>query len=143
MQLAIKGGIERSLMSVRNGCQLITYPDSIGGTLKTLSYSLEHYFRDLFTGVHILPFYPSSGDRGFAPLTYDEVDPAFGSWEDIEGIAGRYDLAVDMMINHISRRSEYFQDFLTRKDESPWADLFIRYKDFWPGGGPGKNRTGG
>ena len=29
----------------------------------------------LFRGVHILPPFPSSGDRGFAPLTYEEIDP--------------------------------------------------------------------
>ena len=32
-------------------------------------------------GVHLLPIYPSSGDGGFAPLTYGEVDPHFGTWE--------------------------------------------------------------
>ncbi|MGC9311270.1 MAG: sucrose phosphorylase [Sediminispirochaetaceae bacterium] len=123
-------------MSVRNACQLITYPDSLGGTLETLSCSLDHFFSEVIHGVHILPFFPSSGDRGFAPLTYDEVDPVFGSWKDIERIAAGYDLMVDMMVNHISRRSEFFRDFVARKDASPWADLFIRYRDFWPGGEP-------
>ncbi len=84
----------------------------------------------------MLPFYPSSGDRGFAPLTYNEVDPRFGSWSDIEALSEEYDLMVDMMVNHISRRSEYFQDFVQKKDDSQWADLFIRFKDFWPGGEP-------
>lgn len=32
-------------------------------------------------GVHLLPVYPSSGDGGFAPLKYDEVDPKFGDWD--------------------------------------------------------------
>ena len=32
-------------------------------------------------GVHLLPVYPSSGDGGFAPLNYSEVDPHFGTWE--------------------------------------------------------------
>ena len=31
--------------------------------------------------MHLLPIYPSSGDGGFAPLTYTEVDPHFGTWE--------------------------------------------------------------
>ena len=34
-------------------------------------------------GVHLLPIYPSSGDGGFAPLTYGEVDPHFGTWEGV------------------------------------------------------------
>ncbi len=40
------------------------------------------------------------------------------------------------MINHISRSSEWFQDFLLRKNDSPYAKLFIRYREFWPGGEP-------
>lgn len=28
--------------------------------------------------LHLLPLYPSTGDRGFAPVTYQEVDPKFG-----------------------------------------------------------------
>jgi len=123
-------------MPIRNSCQLITYADSVGKNLPELRYALSHYLSDLFGGLHVLPFYPSSGDRGFAPLTYNEVDPKFGSWSDIEALAQEYDVMVDMMVNHISRRSEYFQDFLQKKDDSKWADLFIRYKDFWPGGEP-------
>jgi sucrose phosphorylase len=123
-------------MKPTNACQLITYPDSLGGDLKSLRDILQRHFSGLFTGLHVLPFYPSSGDRGFAPLTYEEVDPVFGDWSDIEALAGEYELMADMMFNHISRRSTYFQDFLQRKDDSPWAELFIRYKDFWPGGEP-------
>jgi len=32
--------------------------------------------------VHLLPIYPSTGDRGFAPVTYQEVDPKFGEHRD-------------------------------------------------------------
>jgi hypothetical protein len=28
--------------------------------------------------VHMLPLYPSTGDRGFAPVTFQNVDPEFG-----------------------------------------------------------------
>ena len=34
-------------------------------------------------GVHLLPVYPSSGDGGFAPLRYDQVDPHFGDWSGV------------------------------------------------------------
>ena len=64
-------------MAVKNQVQLITYPDSLGGDLKTLHEVLEKYFSDIFKGgIHILPPFPSSGDRGFAPLTYLEIEPA-------------------------------------------------------------------
>ncbi len=36
------------------------------------------------SGLHLLPIYPSSGDGGFAPLTYQDVDPKFGTWDDVK-----------------------------------------------------------
>jgi sucrose phosphorylase len=123
-------------MTIKNEIMLITYADSMGRNLKELADLLEKHFKGILGGVHLLPFYPSSADRGFAPLTYEEVDPPFGSWEDIAAISKDFYLMYDFMINHISRSSEYFKDFAEKKDQSPYKDLFIRYKDFWPGGEP-------
>ena len=100
-------------MAVKNQVQLITYPDSLGGDLKTLNNILLKYFSDIFKGgVHILPPFPSSGDRGFAPLTYLEIEPKFGTWEDVRRIGENFDVLLDLMVNHISRQSVFFQDFL-------------------------------
>lgn len=110
---------------MRNGVHLIAYPDGIGGQINQLVSFLESTAEGLFVGVHLLPFYPSSADRGFAPLTYKVVDPLFGCWDDVQQIATQHDLTVDFMVNHISSRSEYFLDYLERGDASPWADLFL------------------
>lgn len=124
-------------MAVKNQVQLITYPDSLGGDLKSLRSVLETHFDDIFKGgVHILPPFPSSGDRGFAPLTYLEIEPGFGSWEDIRAIGERFDVLVDLMVNHISRQSAYFQDFLQHGRDSEYADLFITLEKLWEGGNP-------
>lgn len=48
-------------------------------------------------GLHLLPVYPSSGDGGFAPLTYQEIDPEMGTWEDIERLAKKYELLMECM----------------------------------------------
>jgi sucrose phosphorylase len=119
---------------LRNQCQLITYPDSFGRNLSELRKILAEHFAGCFGGLHILPFYPSSGDRGFAPITYDEVDAGFGSWEDIDLLAKDYDLMVDFIVNHISRQSVYFQDYLQQGEQSPYADLFIRLSQMTPDG---------
>jgi len=122
---------------VKNQVQLITYPDSLGGDLKKLDFVLEKYFHDLFTGgIHILPPFPSSGDRGFAPLTYLEIEPQFGTWEDIKKIGEKHAILLDLMVNHISARSSYFQDFLKNGNESEFADLFIPITKIWPDGQP-------
>ena len=119
-----------------NKIMLITYADSMGHNLRDLKEILDRYFRSVVGGVHILPFFPSSGDRGFAPMDYTKVDSAFGNWDDIEALSKDYYLMFDYMINHISAHSPYYQDFLEKKDASEYRDLFIRYKDFWEGGEP-------
>ncbi len=122
---------------VKNQVQLITYPDSLGGDLKKLEFVLDKYFPGLFTGgIHILPPFPSSGDRGFAPLTYLEIEPSFGTWDDIRRIGEKHAILLDLMVNHISAQSTYFQDFLKYGRESKYADLFIPIEKLWPDGQP-------
>lgn len=130
-------------MALKNQVQLITYPDSLGGNLKTLHETLKKHFYDVFKGgIHILPPFPSSGDRGFAPLTYLEIDPKFGTWEDIRCIGADFDILLDLMVNHISRQSEYFQDFLRKGKKSSYADLFITLNKIWPDGKPSAEDVG-
>jgi sucrose phosphorylase len=122
---------------VKNKVQLITYPDSMGGDLETLAQVLERFFPNLFEGgIHILPPFPSSGDRGFAPLTYLEIEPRFGSWQDIKTIGAKYPVLLDLIINHISSQSTYFKDFLNNGSDSRYADLFIPIEKYWPAGNP-------
>lgn len=99
-------------MKIKNQAMLITYSDSLGKNLKDLKKVLEGPLKDVVGGIHILPFFPSSGDRGFAPMDYTKVDPAFGDWSDIEALSKDYYLMFDFMINHISAKSPYFLDFL-------------------------------
>lgn len=115
---------------MKNKVQLITYPDSLGKDLKNLDFVLERYFKNLFGGLHILPFYPSSGDRGFAPLTHLKVDQRFGNWNDICILGKKYTLMVDLMVNHISSESIFFQDYLQKENFSKYADYFITAEKF-------------
>lgn len=120
-------------MAVKNKAQLITYPDSLGGDLHSLYEVLETRFPNVFQGgIHILPPFPSSGDRGFAPLTYLEIEPEFGTWKDIQQIGEKYDVLLDLMVNHISAKSNYFLDFLKKGRKSEYADLFIPIDKIWP-----------
>jgi sucrose 6(F)-phosphate phosphorylase len=124
-------------MTIKNQVQLITYPDSLGGDLSGLESNIEQYFPGLFPGgIHILPPFPSSGDRGFAPLTYAEIEPAFGTWEDIKRIGEKSPVLLDLMVNHISAKSAFFQDFLKNGRGSRYADMFITLDKFWPDGIP-------
>lgn len=121
---------------MKNQIMLITYGDSLGKNLKEMEEIIDTNYKGAIGSVHILPFFPSSGDRGFAPTCYDKVDKQFGTFEDLNRIGMKYDLMYDFMVNHISAASEFYQDFKEKKEQSPYKDLFIRYKDFWENGEP-------
>ncbi len=108
---------------------LITYPDSIrsprGKPLATFGTFAETHLGDAFTTVHLLPFYPSSSDRGFSVINYQRVDPSFGTWNDIDRLGDQYKLMFDGVFNHASRKSHWFEEFL---DGNPaYKDHFIAY----------------
>ncbi|MGB3402307.1 MAG: sugar phosphorylase [Microcoleaceae cyanobacterium] len=108
---------------------LITYGDSIyreensEPPLKTLNYFLNQYLKETITGVHILPFFPYSSDDGFSVIDYLTVNPELGGWEEIENIANQFDLMTDLVINHVSSKSEWFQQF--KQAEKPGCNYFI------------------
>lgn len=128
-------------MKLCNKIMLIAYADSMGKDLGELHKIINKHYRKAVGGIHILPFYPSSADRGFAPIRYDKVDEKFGSFEDIERLGKDYYLMFDFMVNHISAQSEFYRDFLKNKDASPYKDMFIRFKDFWENGEPTQAQT--
>ena len=107
-------------MALRNQVQLIAYPDRMGGSLAALADIMDAHLAKAIGGVHILPAYPSNADSGFSPLTHKEIDPAYGTWEDVERISAKYDLCFDLTINHISDESAEFKDFVANgmKSES-------------------------
>jgi sucrose phosphorylase len=106
---------------------VITYGDSLlraaEQPLRTLKSFLDEHGDGLLSGVHILPFYPWSSDDGFAVLDYSSVNESLGDWSDIQAIAGDYDLMADLVINHCSGRSLWFENF--QRGRSPGKDYFF------------------
>jgi sucrose phosphorylase len=121
-------------MKISRKVQLMTYPDSLGGNLKSLQQAVDTYLSDAIGGIHILPPYPSSADRGFAPKTHLEIDQRFGTWEDIESLATKYDLILDLICGHLSVESQEFQDYLKNGRKSEFADMFMRVDKVFPDG---------
>lgn len=100
---------------------LITYGDLISNNsqkpLETLSEICRKYFKNAFNTLHILPFFPYSSDRGFAILDFEEVDPNLGNWEDILNLKKDFRLMFDGVVNHVSSKSRWFQEFLNQNPE--------------------------
>lgn len=110
-----------------NSCLLITYGDGFRAEgerpLETLQRFLRRYLGKCISTVHILPFFPSSSDDGFAVIDYRLVDHHLGNWEDVEALATDYDLMVDLVINHCSRENLWFADFVSGRE--PGRHYFI------------------
>jgi len=106
---------------------VITYGDSLLREGEKPLYTLKRFFDDysegLLSGLHILPFYPWSSDDGFAVLDYSSVNESLGDWGDIAEIASDYDLMADLVINHCSSRSLWFENFI--KGEHPGDGYFF------------------
>ena len=107
---------------------VITYGDSIKSEdekpLATLHRFMSEKLLGVINGVHILPFFPYSSDDGFAVIDYTQVNDSLGDWQHIEQIAKDFHLMADLVVNHCSSRSRWFENFKQRKES--WEKFFLR-----------------
>ena len=105
---------------------LICYGDGLHGgdamPLQSLARFAGTYLDGVVSGIHILPFFPSSSDDGFAVVDYESVRTDLGDWPDIQHLAKDFDLMVDLVINHCSREHVWFTDYIT--NAPPGKDYF-------------------
>lgn len=105
---------------------LITYGDTFVDQdrphLRSLAAICDDYFADVFSTVHVLPFFPSSSDGGFAVIDYREVDDPLGDWSDLAALPGD-GLMVDLVCNHGSAESAWFGQFVAGK--APGRDYYL------------------
>ncbi len=106
---------------------MITYGDSIKceqqAPLETLDTFLQQRLKGFINGVHILPFFPYSSDDGFSVIDYAQVNDSLGDWSHVEKIGSEFNLMADLVVNHCSSRSRWFDNFKQRK--KPGKDYFI------------------
>ena len=110
---------------------LITYADQIRPSnehdnsplIALKSWLLENQLDGLLNTVHLLPFCPYSSDDGFSVIDYLQVDPESGDWQDIASLGESFDLMYDLVLNHISQYSEWYQAYL--RDQEPYNKFFI------------------
>tara|TARA_R110002126_G_scaffold201238_2_gene348818 strand:- start:117708 stop:119456 length:1749 start_codon:yes stop_codon:yes gene_type:complete len=106
---------------------LIAYGNSIvDGEHKPLD--LLHDFllanlKGVVNGVHILPFFPFTSDDGFAITDYRTVNSTLGDWEDINRISHNFRLMSDLVLNHCSSQSAWFNDYL--QGHEPYDKFFF------------------
>lgn len=106
---------------------LITYGDTLNQKgevpLRTLHKFAGKQFKDVFSTIHILPFFPFSSDDGFSVMDFFTVNPELGAWEDLKPLGENFKLMFDLVLNHVSAQSTWFQNYL---EEVPgFEDLAI------------------
>jgi len=110
---------------------LITYGDSIKEdgkpTLQSLHEFLKENLSEHLEYVHILPFYPYSSDDGFSVIDYFKVNKELGNWNNVEEMSVDFKMMFDAVINHISAKSDWFQEYL--KGNPKYKNYFIETED--------------
>jgi sucrose phosphorylase len=106
---------------------LITYADTLTDgdrkPLKVLNEFSSNHLADAISIIHILPFFPFSSDDGFSVIDYLAVNESHGDWEDIKAISCEFKLMSDLVLNHMSARSRWFENYKKRID--PGKDYFF------------------
>ncbi len=130
---------------------LITYGDMVyrdeQNKLADLCGFMNEFVGEAVSTIHLLPFFPYSSDEGFSVVDYREVRPDLGDWSTIKAITTRFDeqiqrhtvyssdyvtrqtmqanynIMADLVINHVSSESEWFEDFIN--DIQPAKNYFI------------------
>ena len=115
----------------QNTIVMITYADTIEDKnslpINSINKFLKTYCADTFEIVHILPFFPSSSDKGFSVKDYYSVYHQFGQWNDILRISKEFGVMADVVINHGSSESLWFKNFIKGKGKG--SDYFLNFDE--------------
>ncbi|QPS71639.1 sugar phosphorylase [Lactococcus garvieae] len=110
---------------------LITYGDAIQETGKSPLTALHDLLKAKIKGsisdVHLLPMFPYTSDDGFSVTDYEVINPEYGDWSHIESLSQDYRLMFDFVANHMSRSSQWFQNYLN--DVPGFEDAFVTYDE--------------
>ena len=110
------------------------------GDLAGVTEKLD-YLKELgITVIWLSPVYESPGDdNGYDISNYEQIDPAFGTMEDMEQLIaeakkrGIY-IVMDLVVNHTSDEHEWFEEAKSSRD-NPYRDYYI-WRDPVDGGVP-------
>ena len=106
---------------------MISYGDALHAHSESALHTLYRFLHEpcegLISGVHILPFFPYSSDDGFSVCDFSKVRESAGDWGDIQRISSEFRLMSDLVINHCSSESRWFDNFV--KGEGVGHDYFF------------------
>ncbi|MDF1671110.1 MAG: sugar phosphorylase [Roseovarius sp.] len=122
-----RGRVRGNTLWTQQDAFLITYGNSIidgaHKPLDLLSDFLKTYLDGTLNAVHILPFFPYTSDDGFAVSDFRMVNPQLGDWTDINRVAKDFTLMSDLVLNHVSSQSNWFNAY--RQGQAPYDKFFF------------------
>lgn len=127
---------------MKNKVQLITYVDRLGGgDLAQLRELLAGPLKDVFGGVHLLPFFHKidGADAGFDPIDHTRVDERLGDWDDVKALSTQLEVMADVIVNHMSCESPQFLDYSRKGAASKYDGLFLTMDAVFPDGATEKD----
>ena len=134
----------------------VFYIDRFAGTLRDVLGKLD-YLADLgITYVHFMPCLkprPGDSDGGYSVMDYGAINPAYGSMEDFEFVAGELrkrgiSLCIDLVLNHTAKEHDWavqavagdaaYQDYYLMYDSPEVPDQYERsLVEVFPDNAPG------
>ena len=116
-------------------CGMSLYVDRFAGNLQGVIDSLDYFEQLGVNFLHLMPIFKSpsnESDGGYAVSDFKEVDPKFGTKEDLQRLQqvmlqrDMY-LMLDVVLNHTSSQHEWAQ--LAQKGEKPYTDYYYFFSD--------------
>jgi amylosucrase len=113
----------------------VAYAELFGGTLKGVVDRLD-YLHELhvsyFHLMKVLRAREGANDGGYAVVDYGDVDPALGTWSDLEFLADQLhdrgvSLCIDVVMNHTAREHEWAE--LARSGSQRHRDYYLVFPD--------------
>lgn len=92
-----------------------------GGSIKDIINNLDYIQNLGMSGIMLTPFFKTAAYHGYHTMSFDEVDPHFGTWKDVENLIGEVHsrgmiIVADFVANHCHSSSPLFVD----KHRSGW-----------------------
>jgi len=91
--------------------------------LHSLAQFARRRWQPLFSGLHLLPFFPHEGSDPFNVLDGRQPDPALGSWQDVHDLSTDFEMLLDAELNHTPAGHPWFQAFLNH--DQAYANFYL------------------
>lgn len=101
----------------------------LGGTLKGITEKMDYIHSLGATSIWLSPFFKTDAYHGYHTLDYEQIDPHFGSWDDLKILidtAHKKGIRViaDFVPNHCHANHPFFQDAINNPATSKYRKWF-------------------